>query len=198
MGEGRRKNLEQLAIIRKEMERLTVPYTPEEEALAAEIKKLPVLDIGRGPPEQLQWMRMRPQYCHDNALWMEANDPEKECRAVHGWAVKPGIFILHSVIRQRGDLVCVTPTSMGVHEDSLYFVPDDRLVCKRMEGGQFLFTREEYPVSFGVRSDPAFIEAFWKVVATSLEAGKSAQAIMADSSAFAAKNWTGPMVPVSS
>ncbi|MGO6943048.1 hypothetical protein [Rhizobium johnstonii] len=191
MGEAKQKNAQMIATIRNEMERWTQPYTAEEAEMVTEIKRIPVQHIQRGPLDQLKWMRMRPRYCHDNAVWMEENDPEHEARAVSGWLVTPGTFVLHSVVRQRGALICVTPAETG-HEDWIDFIPDPALMRSKTPAGQYIFQRGSHPISYGLRYDPEFVEGLWDLTRKNLDAGKSAQVIATESMRYMRENWMSP------
>ena len=76
LGEAK-QNAERLrAEITKEMERWKTPFSTDEAQISTEVSKLQAHRIQRAPADQLKWMRMKPRLCHDNASWMEENDPE--------------------------------------------------------------------------------------------------------------------------
>ena len=188
MGQARQKNERLIATLKEEMKKWTQPYTAREEAVADELRGLPVERVGRPSLEQLSWAGMQPRYCHLNAVWMEENDPDRETRAVLGWAVIPGGYVLHSVIRQRGKLICVTPPESGPR-DWIDFIADPKLVRTKTEAGQYVFHRDGHEMGFGVRSDPQFLQQFWEFVSGNIAAGKPAHQIMKESGDYAAAHW---------
>lgn len=128
------------------------PPSPEEDALVAELQTMPVRTVTRYPPDVLEWMRMPPHECHANALFMERNDPDGKMRRVSGWIIEPGRYVLHSVVDQGGELVCVTPAPM-VPLVEFPFVPDPEIEWR--ERGEYVSAyRRGRKIGPGVRLDP--------------------------------------------
>jgi hypothetical protein len=177
MGEAKKKNEQLIATIREEMSRWSAPYTAEERELVTDILTLEKFRIPRASSKQLQWMRMEPRLCHQNAIWMEANDPDREARAISGWMVMPGLLVLHSVVKQRGQLVCFTPFPPP-SPDWLDFIPDQNLARTLGDDGKYHFYRDGHRITYGLRSDPEFVRNVWEQTRQGLERGYSAQRIM--------------------
>jgi hypothetical protein len=124
-------------------------------------------------------------------LGVQLSGVSSEARAVSGWLVTPGTFVLHSVVRQRGALICVTPAETG-HEDWIDFIPDPALMRSKTPAGQYIFQRGSHPISYGLRYDPEFVEGLWDLTRKNLDAGKSAQVIATESMRYMRENWMSP------
>ena len=107
---------------------------------------------------------------------------------VSGWTRLPGIFVLHSVIRQRDALICCTPLPFR-HEDWLDFIPDPNLTMSRDSARKYIFHRGGFRIDYGVRRDPDFITALWGSVGNSLAQGKHPQEIIRKIDRFTQENW---------
>lgn len=98
-------------------------------------------------------MRMKPRQCHNNASFMERNDPEKKTKHIFGWSILGDFYVLHSVILRDGSYLCVTPTGPS-SPDNFRFVPDPQIEW-REEGNLRLFYRGDGKIGRGVRAHPA-------------------------------------------
>jgi hypothetical protein len=129
MGEAKRNRDQLKKIILGDLDRYERPMTPEENELRRVIEALPVVTVQRAPHEQLTWARMKPRECHANARFMEKNDPNRLTKQILGWMVSPHMFVLHSIIDQNGQLICVTPHVVGetFSGDEFEFAPDPAL-----------------------------------------------------------------------
>jgi hypothetical protein len=97
-------------------------------------------------------MRMPPQKRHTNAKFMEDNDPESRSEQLTGWWVQDGNYVLHSIINQLGNYVCVTPTYLQT-ENPFDFIFDEKIEW-REEGEVFEAYRDGVRINNGLRSDP--------------------------------------------
>ncbi|MDX3925169.1 MAG: hypothetical protein QHC90_05085 [Shinella sp.] len=153
MGQAKRKLEEARASFLAELDSWSFPATEWEAKVVADIGSLPVVKVTRYPDEALAYMRMPPRECHKNARFMQDNDPDKRLRQVTGWWPQDGQFVLHSVVFQNGDFVCVTPAPM--HSGRTFeFIPDDKIEW-RDEGDYRVAYRDGMEVGPGVRADPA-------------------------------------------
>lgn len=133
-----------------ELERLMVPASAEETALNDEIRALTFYKFDRVPDEQLTYMKMEAQRCHQNAAAYAKLDPSGESRHVSGWWKRNGIFYFHSVILSQTKLYCITP-----HPDRapLQFAPDFEIVW-RESGGVMNADRRGSKLPYLVRDFP--------------------------------------------
>lgn len=153
VGEAKRKLAEARASFLAELEKWSFPPTEWEAHTVAEISQLPVVKVTRYPDEHLAYMRMPPRECHANARFMQDNDPDKQLRQVTGWWPQDGQYVLHSVVDQHGEYVCVTPAPMYVSR-SFDFIPDEKIEW-RDEGDYRTAYRDGIEIGPGVRADPA-------------------------------------------
>lgn len=114
-----------------ELERLMVPSSPEEDVLNDEIRALDFYEFPRVPDEQIAYMGMLPQRCHENVGSYVRLDPHGESRHISGWWKRNGIFYFHSVVLSQTELRCITP-----HPDPspLTFAPDYDIKWVEAEG----------------------------------------------------------------
>jgi hypothetical protein len=131
MGQAKAKREEMRKQMLVELGRLMAPSSPEEDHLNDKIRALRFYDISRVAAEQLRFMEMEPQQCHQNAAAYVKLDPSGASRHVWGWWKRGGIFYLHSVVRAQGKLLCVTPNE---DNDPLKFAPDDEIEWREEEG----------------------------------------------------------------
>ncbi|HEX7855024.1 MAG TPA: hypothetical protein VF503_15145 [Sphingobium sp.] len=173
MGEAKIRREEMRARMIVELERLMAPATPEEAALNDEIRALDFYEIHRVPDAQLDYMRMEPQRCHQNAGVYAKLDPSGESRHVSGWWKRGGIFYFHSVVLARTKLHCVTP-----HRDRmpLTFAPDFEIVW-REEGGFMKSDRRGCEVPYLVRDFPEKVIAEATAARDGLLAGTDPRAV---------------------
>lgn len=146
------------------------PATDEEAFIVAEIEKLPLVTVTVYPPDQLEYMRMKPRECHANCRFMEQNGQEHKIRQVIGWRNDDGIYVLHSVIRQNdGRLYCVTPSEANLQK--FEFIPDEEIQCREGDDGLYHYSRKGIEVGYGVRSNPDKTIAYAKKVKERLLSG---------------------------
>jgi hypothetical protein len=143
-----------------ELERLMAPTSADENALNDEIRALDFYEIRRVPDEQMAYMRMEAQRCHQNAAAYAKLDPSGESRQVSGWWKRGSIFYFHSVVLSRTKLHCITP-----HRDraALQFAPDFDILWLEADGLMNADRRGSKP-PYLVRDSPE------KVIAQATEA----------------------------
>lgn len=169
MGEAKRKLEETRANFLRELEKWLFPVTDWEIETVRQIGQLPVVRATRYPDEALAYMRMPPKECHKNARFMQDNDPEKRLKQVTGWWLQEGQYVLHSVVDQHGEYVCVTPAPLH-SERTFDFIPDDKIEW-RDEGDYRVPYRDGVEIGVGVRSDPAKMIDEMKVIKERLMSG---------------------------
>ncbi|AUX78890.1 hypothetical protein [Sinorhizobium fredii] len=153
MGEAKRKTEKTRVSFLAELDKWYFPTTEWEARTVAEISQLPVVKVTRYPDDTLAYMRMPPRACHANARFMQDNDPDKRLRQVTGWWPQDGHYVLHSVVDQHGEYVCVTPAPMYVGR-TFDFIPDEKIEW-RDEGDYRTGYRNGIEIGPGVRADPA-------------------------------------------
>lgn len=169
MGEAKR-NMEKLrASFLAELDNWSFPPTDWEARTVVEIQKLPVVMVRRYPDDALKYMRMPPRECHKNARFMQDNDPDGRLRQVSGWWFQNGNYVLHSVVDQYGDLVCVTPAPLH-RENPFPFIPDAKIEW-RDEGDYRVPYRDGVEIGPGVRADPEMTLTELAKVRARLESG---------------------------
>lgn len=137
----------------RQADRWSFPETQWERDLVLELGRLPLLRAPRAPEWLLRHSRMVPQRCHENVSFVVEHFPH--CEHVSGWMPVDGDYVLHSVLRQSGELVCVTPLlspGRGM-PDHVEFIPDPRIEWRR-EGAVPVAYRDGVEVGPGVRTDP--------------------------------------------
>lgn len=145
-----------------------VPPSAWEAALVEELLDENVECVPRVSPEDLAWMRMPANHCHQNCWWYEANDPTGRSRAVTGWWLQGLDFVLHSVMEADGRYFCITPSM--AQESEIYFIPDPELKWIR-EPDRIAVMRNGGEVDLGVRRFPAFTIAWNEMLRDRLLAG---------------------------
>jgi hypothetical protein len=83
---------------------------------------------------------------------MEDNDPESRSERLTGWWLQDGNYVLHSVINQLGNYICVTPTHLQT-ENPFDFIFDEKIEW-REEGEVHEAHRDGVRINNGLRSDP--------------------------------------------
>lgn len=125
------------------------------------------IEVEKMPLEQMLWMRMMPNECHQNAHYYVANDPEQGWEHVLGWVPRPSagsiVLEIHSVVRHKatGGYRCVTPfrdVTGGYHDRPILFLPDPALHFPVDADGNKsgLIMLNDKPLKMiGVRADPS-------------------------------------------
>lgn len=152
MGEAKRKLEKVRASFIAELDNWSFSPTEWESRTVAEIQALPVIKVMRYPDDALEYMRMPPRECHKNARFMQDNDPNGRLKQVTGWWMQDGNYVLHSVVDQYGDYVCVTPAPLHP-ENPFDFIPDEKIEW-RDEGDFRVAYRDGVKIGPGVRSNP--------------------------------------------
>lgn len=152
MGQAKRRMEETRASFLLELEKWSFPVTDWEIETVRQISKLPVVRVTRYPDDALAYMRMPARRCHQNARFMQDNDPKKRLKQVTGWWPQDGQYVLHSVVDQCRGYVCVTPAPLHT-EQTFDFIPDDKIEW-RDEGDVRVAYRDGVAIGVGVRSDP--------------------------------------------
>lgn len=179
MGEAKR-NLERVRqSFLAEIDKWAFPATDWEAQTVEELKSMPIRKAIRYPSDALEYMRMMPRQCHVNARFMQDNDPEGRLRQVTGWWLQDANYVLHSVVDQYGQLVCVTPAPPNP-ENSFDFIPDPKIEW-RDEGDHREAYREGSRIGPGLRSDPEKTLALLEVIRMRLLSGMNPyRALQAD------------------
>lgn len=169
MGEAKRKLEAVRAQFLTELDDWSFPASEWEQQTVSEIALLKVVKVPRGSDADLTWMRMKPRQCHANVAFMVKNDPEQRSKQITGWWLQDGNYVLHSILNQWGQLVCVTPAPY--HEENPFdFIPDLKVEW-REEGDKLTAYRDDVSIGPGVRSDPARTLADIEEVRTRLLSG---------------------------
>jgi hypothetical protein len=106
--------------------------------------------------------------CHANVRWYVEHDPSHRARAVTGWWVQWPDFVLHSVIEDDGELICITPAEYN--ETELHFIPDSQISWIE-DGKVSSAVRHGRKIGPGIRAFPAFTMARNAIVRERLLAG---------------------------
>lgn len=144
------------------------PPTAEEAVVCAGLRELSIVTVRRASPEELAFMRMPANSCHQNAWWYERNDPTGRSRAVTGWWVQWPDFVLHSVLQIDGNYICITPQYFD--DGDFPFMPDPAIAWEKRED-KYIAKKEEYEIGIGVRLFPEFTMARLEIVRKRLMAG---------------------------
>ncbi|SEI22559.1 hypothetical protein [Tardiphaga sp. OK245] len=144
------------------------PASAWEADLCSELREQDVLLVPRASAEQLAWARMPANQCHANARWYEKNDPTGNARAVVGWWVQWPNFVLHSIIETKGQLICITPSS--IKEMKIPFIRDPKISWVE-DGDVYSAIRNDHVIGHGVRMFPAYTAAQTAVFRDRLLAG---------------------------
>lgn len=164
----RREALRQLLLA--EGKKWEFPESPWEADLCAELigQKEYAVVVTRASRDQLAWARMPANECHANVRWYVENDPSKKAQAVVGWCVQWPSFVLHSVIRVDGNLICITPSHYT--ETEFLFLPDPK-ISWITDGHHYSAIRNGQKIGPGVRVFPSFSMAQAKIVEGRLLSG---------------------------
>lgn len=169
MGEAKRKLEEVRVTFLQELEKWSFPISDWEIETVREITQLPSVRVTRYPTHVLAYMRMPPRQCHANARFMQDNDPDKRLKQVTGWWIQEGQYVLHSVVDQHGDYVCVTPAPME-SDQPFDFIPDDKIEW-RDEGEYRTAYRDGVEIGPGVRTNPVKLMEEMKIIKGRLLSG---------------------------
>lgn len=158
MGESKRKREALRAMLLAKTEPWVRPAEPWEAEMAAEVAALPVVRAVRLPREEVAWMQMPANECHQNAQWYADHDESGTWKAVTGWitfadGIGDGNYVLHSVVFDGKIYACLTPLS---YDDigEVEFKPDPRLVWRDADDGTRYCTRGGHRLEVGLRSNP--------------------------------------------
>lgn len=168
MGESKRRREELRQRLLTQADGWTFAPTRWEATLVEELLDQPAFLVPRMPAEDIAWMRMPANECHANTRWYKKNDPTGQSKSVTGWWLQGLDFVLHSVLGNGGQYMCITPTADG--ETTLSFVPDPKI--EWVETGEvYTARRNGQLIGMGVRRFPAFTIAQHKTVRARLLAG---------------------------
>lgn len=157
MGQAaRRRDALRAAMLRHLIEAGRAPC-PTESALRTLLAPMPTATVARADASVLAAMGMEPSGCHANARAFAMDVTGAEW--VLGWWDLGHAWTLHSVVRLRGALLCVTPQARPGEPGTLAYVPDPGLAVSVEESDdtlRFSFARGGGPVDGFplVRKDP--------------------------------------------
>lgn len=112
MGAAKQKRDVLRQLVLKFIDRWDFPLSEAEALAVKEIKTLREIRVRRYPADALAYMRMKPNECHANALFMMDEDPEGKCKQISGYWPQSGNYVLHSVVEREGEVFCVTPMTI--------------------------------------------------------------------------------------
>lgn len=127
--------------------------TPDEAAIVAAVDDLPVVIVKKVSAEQIAFMRMPDGQCHANADWYARNDPSGRWKMVSGWMHGGDAYVLHSIISDGENYLCLTPF-LTVDDEYFPFVPDTALCWQDGADGFRHCTRNGVEIGVGVRLHP--------------------------------------------
>lgn len=171
MGEAKKKREVMAQQLRLQAERWSFPESEAETQAVAEISKLDTVTVRRVSPDKLAYMRMEPNQCHANALFMENNDPQRKTKRISGYWLQQGNYVLHSVIKDDNGYFCVTPIVIGA-PPVFDFIPDPDIEWREENDFRVAY-RKGIPVEPGFRGDPAETKRMSSVIVARLDAGMS-------------------------
>lgn len=178
MGEAKRRKEELRKHVHREIESGLAPITDAEVALARHVTSLTYQTLPRAPREQIEYMRMQRNDCHQNAISYSKLDPEGKSRAVHGWWKQGDHYVLHSVVEREGSMFCITPMPFG-HSSELDFAEDPTLTVE--EDGEvrsFQWAGGDAPIR--VAADPAKLREHLTAMKKRIENGEDAIEVARD------------------
>lgn len=152
MGEAKRREMMLREALVREADKWSFPGSEWERETVAELARMPRVEVTRESAEKLQWAKMKPKDCHANTGWYEANDPTGKWKRVTGWWPQGDTYVLHSVVSDGKNFMCLTPQEWDVPQ-TFEFVPDDKLTW-REEGNKRVFHRDGHAISVGLRGIP--------------------------------------------
>ncbi|MBL0926014.1 MAG: hypothetical protein IBJ12_16300 [Sphingomonadaceae bacterium] len=168
MGEAKRRMDAERRRLLDQAESWMVAPSEWEAALVEELLDAELECVPRMSTEDLAWMRMPANRCHENCWWYEANDPTGRSKAVTGWWLQGLDFVLHTVMEADGRYCCITPSM--AQEPEIYFIPDPKLEWIK-EPDRIAVIRNGQEVDLGVRRFPAFTIAWNQMLRDRLLAG---------------------------
>ncbi|MFO0991881.1 MAG: hypothetical protein U1E67_08130 [Hyphomicrobiales bacterium] len=145
------------------------PTSERERLLCEELLTGEIIRVRRAPDSLLRRMGLKSQDCHSNVWWYVANDPEKKSKAVVGWWLQWPDLVLHSVIRQGDDLICITPQDLSNDHD-LHFIPDQKVSWRKDIDG-YVAIREGEVIGEWLRIFPEFTMARIAIIRERLLSG---------------------------
>lgn len=157
MGEGKRRLEAERRRLLEQAESWMAPPSAWEAALVEELLDADLELVPRMSPEDMAWMRMPANRCHENCWWYEAHDQTGGSKAVTGWWLQGLDFVLHSVIVSDGRYCCITPSR--AQEPEIYFIPDPKIEWIK-ETDRIAVIRNGREIDLGVRRFPAFTIAW--------------------------------------
>ena len=157
------------------------PPCVTETALRRVLAGMPHATVPRAGAAVLAAMGMEPMDCHENSRAFAADVPGAEW--VLGWWDLGHAWTLHSVVRVRGSLVCVTPPPRPDCAGTLAYVADPALTVSVEERGDalvFSFARDGSPVDGFplVRKAPDALRTAAERMQADLAAGADPHAVM--------------------
>ncbi|KTE02517.1 hypothetical protein ATE68_06745 [Sphingopyxis sp. H038] len=168
MGEANRRKILLRERLLEQVDGWTFPPSPWERALVTEVAVLPAFRARRMPAKDLEWMRMPANHCHANTRWYEANDWTHRSKAVVGWWIQGADLILHSVLTNGHEYMCITPSSPG--ETEIIFIPDPKIEWIESDG-QLAAKRNGQIIGLGIRRYPELTIAMHETMRVRLEQG---------------------------
>jgi hypothetical protein len=152
VGEAKRRTQEMKKMYLANLSNWLFEPTEWEKKTVSEIEQLPIVQVRRYPDDALKWMKMPPQQCHENAAFMQKNDPGKSVSHITGWWIQSDCYVLHSVILREDQYSCVTPAPYET-TNIFDFVPDSKIVW-REDGLVRSAFRDNVMIGKGVRKNP--------------------------------------------
>jgi len=152
MGEAKRRREAQRKLFLAECDLWGQEPTQEEVTLLAQIGQMKKHTIQRVPPEQLAYMRMLPQECHQNCFSYVRLDPNKESRMLSGWWYVDDGYVAHSVVQNDTGMFCITPHFNLV--DTIEFIPDSQITWHEGPDGRATPLRNGQPIPKVLRTNP--------------------------------------------
>ncbi len=156
------------------------PPCATETALCGVLSDMPHATVTRADAAVLSEMGMAAMDCHANSRAFAEDVPGAEW--VLGWWDLGHAWTLHSVVRVRGTLACVTPPPRPGFAGTLAYVADPALTVSVEECGDalvFAFAREGTPVDGFplVRKDPDALRSAAERMRADLAAGADPHAL---------------------
>ena len=103
---------------------------------------------------------------------MEENDPSKKIRRVTGYILNDEVYVLHSIIENNGEYICVTPSPIGNGAEGFDFIIDDKITFIEKDGMGIPF-RDGHQITNGFRKNPDEAMRKVKIILTRLDNGAS-------------------------
>jgi len=128
------------------------PISSGEIIAVKEIASLPVITVPVADADQLAYSGMQKRECHLNCRFVSENDPEKQTHRILGWVPFEDCYVLHSIINQRGQNLCITPNEEG--STSIRFIPDKTIIDINTGHEEWRYERKGFQIFNGVRINP--------------------------------------------